>query len=728
MKMQCKRLTLLAMLSGITLCTQAAQPLFSEDYEDGDYQGWSLSGAGSAQITSYAGNESLRLTRARSAQVAVSTQGFSQVSISMEMAASYLEYNDSCVGEVSADNGNSWQTVVQVVDGMDDGVTLYQGQSSHSSFDDNAQLLLRVRAAGNQTADYCWADNILLFGEPTGEVFDGLSGNGNVSRSLHTYSQLLGSTQSLVDYSAFALPVGARNPDHEFSGLLTLSNESSSGQFTEQGTNLAAAYTDPGHLPEFSYEFVQHGTHLIPVQRGLVATSHPSWSYILSPGRVWQENSDSAYARVALPFALQENGANCTHNGVMTFLFKSDGSVSNLAYQISSETCAYFKFNMWGKLPATYEPYELAEALELIQAYEAEVTGRMPVKALSSLSLDYPEAGLNIANVGSELSQAHRSVYGVVYQGVHYLGQCSSRTGNYPYCEVLALPSYSTAKSVVGGIGLMRLEQIYQGSQKTLPVSNWVSQCNGSQWQGVTFEHLLDMATGNYDSSGFEVDEASNAMLNGFFLSYTHSGKIGFSCSYARKSTPGTAWVYHSSDTYILGSALDNYHRYWQGAQADFYQDVLVEELWLGLGLSPTTYTSLRTFDTQAQAYSGYGLTYLVDDVVKLADFLNKDDGKIQGVQMLEPNMLAEAMQQTSQHGLDAGSGIDKYQNGFWAWNGKSALGCANDSWIPYMSGYGGIGVVMLPGDMTYYFFSDNQEHSFVTTVQELSKLHNYCQ
>ncbi|MFA9273767.1 MAG: hypothetical protein ACEQSE_02740 [Candidatus Aquirickettsiella gammari] len=57
----------------------------------------------------------------------------------------------------------------------------------------------------------------------------------------------------------------------------------------------ATGYVDPGHLPAFSYQFVQHGTHIFPIQRGLISTSHPDWYYILEPGRVWKETGDNGY-------------------------------------------------------------------------------------------------------------------------------------------------------------------------------------------------------------------------------------------------------------------------------------------------------------------------------------------------------------------------------------------------------------------------------------------------
>ena len=43
------------------------------------------------------------------------------------------------------------------------------------------------------------------------------------------------------------------------------------------------------------------------------------------------------------------------------------------------------------------------------------------------------------------------------------------------------------------------------------------------------------------------------------------------------------------------------------------------------------------------------------------------------------------------------------------------------------MSGFGGIGVVMLPNNMVYYFVSDNKEYGFKKTLIELNKIRTIC-
>ncbi len=571
----------------------------------------------------------------------------------------------------------------------------------------------------------------------TGEIdlsttcdYDCLGGDGSVSRSAATYDQLTSSsTVGLVNYSAYAVPNEAANPSNTFEGTLTLSI--TDGTLSEQGTNEANEFNNPQRLPDFSYQFVQHGTHIIPLDRGLLSVAGSDWEYILAPGRVWDENGDNNYSRVALPFAIQERNANCTHNGVMTFLFNDSGAVSQVAYQIAQETCGYFKFNLHGEVTASYTAADVSGAAQIKADYETEVSNRMPTKNISALATDYPSASINTNIIGSEVTPAHMTLFGVAYNGVNYVGGCETRQGTYPYCDVMAVPSYSTAKSVVGGFGLMRIEHLYSGSQQDLIIGDYVNECSGSQWDDVTFEHTLDMATGNYTATGFETDESSNTTETEFFVVDDHAGKATHACAYNRMATPGSTWVYHTSDTYLLGRGINLYYQSQTNASADLFNDLLVDDIYKPLGMSPTTYTSKRTYDSTAQFWAGYGLTYHRDDAVKLGEFLNKDNGQISGEQLLDPTMLDIALQKNSgDRGLDTGVANLKYQKSFWAYNLNAAASlpaCTTDTWVPYMSGYGGITILMLPNDMVYYAFSDNYEHLFTTTVAELNKIGSVC-
>src|ERR1035438_7894074 len=131
---------------------------------------------------------------------------------------------------------------------------------------------------------------------------DPLSGTGIVNRPLLTYKDLFSDVapSSPVDDSAFALPANAAMPKESFEGRLELLNPASSGGFTKahEDFNYTGDADSPWrHLPAFSFEFVQNGSHLIPVRQGLIVTGNPSWNYIVGPGRVWREDGDSGYTR-----------------------------------------------------------------------------------------------------------------------------------------------------------------------------------------------------------------------------------------------------------------------------------------------------------------------------------------------------------------------------------------------------------------------------------------------
>jgi hypothetical protein len=73
------------------------------------------------------------------------------------------------------------------------------------------------------------------------------------------------------------------------------------------------------------------------LQRGVQRRDHPYWEVVLQPGKVWDEVGDGDWSRASVSFSLQERAANCTHNGVLTWLY-NDSGVSRVAYQVSSET------------------------------------------------------------------------------------------------------------------------------------------------------------------------------------------------------------------------------------------------------------------------------------------------------------------------------------------------------------------------------------------------------
>ena len=71
-----------------------------------------------------------------------------------------------------------------------------------------------------------------------------------------------------------------------------------------------------------------------------------------------------------LPFSVQQKNENCLHNGLLSFLIADSGQISDVIYQISSETCLYFKFNLLGRAEATFIPSQLDQAQVAIERYQ----------------------------------------------------------------------------------------------------------------------------------------------------------------------------------------------------------------------------------------------------------------------------------------------------------------------------------------------------------------------
>jgi hypothetical protein len=556
-----------------------------------------------------------------------------------------------------------------------------------------------------------------------------LTGSDAYPRTLLTYDDLMhGSSMAPIDNVAFAFPDQAALPSHVFEGRLELLGEAVNGEFQEIRDDYH--YSDNPerrHLPEFDFEFIQDGSYLIPTRQGLLITGHPYWNVILGPGRAWQENGDHGYTRLSFPFTLVERNANCTHNGVMAFLFDGE-RVSNVRYQVTQETCLYFKFNMWGQLAATYKPETVPKAEAIKANHAAEIANRMLTKPIAALAADYPDSGVSVDRLTPGINAQHLTTYGLMIGGVNYVSDCETRFGKYPYCDSMRLPSYSTAKSTFASLALMRLAQKYGAEVSNLLIKDYVPEYSASpgNWLEATFGHALDMATGNYTSPGYMADEDSRSMSN-FFDSEAYTDKIKAAFSLPNRASPGEIWVYHTSDTFILTRAMNHYLIQKQGEHTDIF-DFVRDEIYIPLHLSAGAMTTLRTDNSPDGApIGGYGLFWTRDDIAKLGTFLNNMKGKIGEKQVLDPEMLADAMQRDRQdRGLDtSGYPVFKYKSGFWAkqWDSTDSPEYKCKFWTPFMSGYGGITVVLMPNGSIFYYFSDNDEFSWYDAVSESNKL-----
>lgn len=837
-----KYLPLYSLALTLSMVAMGARADITEDFEDGDFSGWTTSGTVTINSLKTIGDYSMRLKGGATAERSFAADG----DVSVALAATSLETSNFCDVYVSEDGLNWGTSLINLNKNQDNG-----SFTTATTTTNGGSTYIKYVQTGS-AADYCYADGIsiigagvpapsvsvsgngafgnVLLGDSTSNTFtisNGgnadltvstisgasppfslsndncsnatvaagsdcsvdvvftpsaeasysatltianndtdqnvalsgsgssepveppppsgdlhvFSGDGNVSRSALTFSQLNGTSLSMLDFSHYSHGVAemdadnssASEPGNTFQGRLVLNGGNArvmNFDETTSGRAQAGNYNNPGTLPAFDFEFVQVGSHIVPKNRGLIvsgnigAPDYQDWNYILEPGRVWNENNDQGYSRVAIPFALQENQANCTHNGVLTFAFKDDGSITNVAMQVGGETCLYFQYDLWDLIPAQYIAGTVSGAASIIADHEAEVLNRLPIKPIAEMANDFP--GLIPANIAAEQSSAP-TTHGVYYGGVHYAAPCSTRHGDYPFCEVMSLPSYSTAKTAVANFSHALLTQ-QNASARNISVSGNVLECqdgiNGTSsiWSDVTVENALDMATGNYRLASYEGDEGSSATVNEFFLTFTHAEKIAHSCErYIRKAAPNTHFSYHSSDTYIAGVTMDEYY------SGDLFTK-LVDEVYKPLNLSPATYTTVRTEQSPAHPYWSHGMTWHADDMVKLGQLIN-DRGVINGQQVLDGDIMDDMLVKGGDLGLETYGAESRYLNGVWTYDmGQRASPiCPTGSWVSYMSGYGGIGVVLFPNGAVYYYVSDSGSYAFGGAETELNKISNIC-
>src|SRR3546814_3685420 len=70
-----------------------------------------------------------------------------------------------------------------------------------------------------------------------------------------------------------------------------------------------------------------------------------------------------------------------------------------------------------------------------------------------------------------------------------------------------------------------------------------------------------------------------------------------------------------------------------------------------------------------------------------------------------------------------------RYNNGFWAHDvGGRMPGCSGELWIPFMSGYGGITMLILPNGSAYYYFSDDDTYLWMDAAQAAHGIRRLCQ
>lgn len=465
-----------------------------------------------------------------------------------------------------------------------------------------------------------------------------------------------------------------------------------------------------GKIPKANIDLIiSPNGEVIPRKQGLIETDNKFWNILFEPGKWYLKDKRIS---IVLPFALIEKGQNCTHQGLL--IIEND----NAGYQIASETCIYFQFNSQGQVDITIKSIDLPNSDEILAKHTNYVANRMPTKSIVDLALVNEQLKENIFSQDNFINPGDMTSFGVILDNQHYTGPCLTRGARFPDCDYTPLPAYSLTKSLVGGVALMRLERLYPGA-KDIAVSDLIPEC--SHWEGITLYHLLNNTTGRYGKVRSHYDEENH--IGAFFNLSTSRERLKHVCNrYKQKSKPGSKWVYHTTEFWLLGQAIQRFWEAKAGANREFYEDLIIP-IWRELKLSPLIEKPHRLENIPL---TGWGLMLRKDDIAKIGSDITSEKSILR--KYLDEEMLNNAMQKNSSNrGSVAGAESLRYKNGFWAWNASDTLDCNKESWIPFMSGYGGIQVVLLPINVVYYYFSDSGVFRFAEVVKNLNQHQSIC-
>ncbi len=682
-----------------------ADAIFLDDFQDGDFDGWvSNDGDGSSRIVRKKGNLMLNIKDMDSASVTIDTTGTSGVVISLDMMATSLEKGELCLAEAED------VTIGQLGKKEANGKTMHKMAFNAKAFDNNPNLTLTLRAAGNRNSDFCYFDNIVIESIPSG-----------VDRYEITAAYLNGRSDQTFSTFAF-LPQNSNPTLNTFEGKLKIKGTPTFKRLYGWSGSMPS---NPGRWPKFDVEFVQHGNELIPVdRRGMQAVyADDAWSIAVGTGAVWDEAGDKGMTRAAFPFTLGQRNANCEHNGLATFLFDDAGNISNVHIQTIAETCKFYGFDMYGTLNASYDRHQVSNKNQVINDWKNETANTLPTRPLTQLAVDYP--GVDLKNYHPKIKTADLHMYGVIVDGINYIDGCYTRYGNHPFCSEMTTSLYSMTKSIYSSLAIMRAEKLWPGF-KNESIASHVPECKDSgNWDDVSIENALDMATGNYIQPWFQFDEHSFFMKRKFFLQESRIQRANFACNrLPRKSIPGTRMVSHTSDHELISYALTQMAIGMFGEGADGFNDIAVP-VYEELGLSNTIRGIRRT--KEGNAWGGYGMSAKANDIALISQWLTSGEAETSG--LLDDEMLGDVLTGTPQ-GLYAGLRYFNYDNGFWRYHVGEMTAmrvCGADTQVPVMSGFGGHTVVIMP-NVAFYQMTDGGGIGFIETITDIfENIDNTC-
>ena len=533
------------------------------------------------------------------------------------------------------------------------------------------------------------------------ELVDVLWGKSNLNKPF-TYNQL----QEYINNGS--------SIDHSINGRISLGKVLGSG-FTpikDENNFFKEFHKD---FPNFGIEIEEKDGEVIPSNTGLISTNHPLWNIQFGKGKGYFDKSLNVSV-ILLPFSLMHKNANCVHTGISIFSLDKQKKSSNIIFQVASETCSYYKFDY-----VSIYKGQFAGSSDKNIELSKNISNAVEKKSFEELYDVYDIKANSFAD-SRYFSAENVTIFGLIDGKKHYQSVCNTRLGTNIFCDQIVLPSYSLAKSVAGTLSLSLINDAFEDISQ-YNVYDLIPECNMRKWSDVTLENLSDMSTGQYFSTNFDYDESSLATTNFLFRADSHKQKVKIACnSFPRKKKPGKYFIYHTTDTYLLGVALNSYLIN-NTSYSDYFNDVLVP-FFEEYNFSSVSKSSLRTNDENYNALTGLGMYFSVNDLYLLSNIFHSIKNNSS-----KNIFLHDALNPNYSNSLEAiKSSNIFYNNGFWSKVfDKNLFGCKEDIWIPFMSGFGGITFAILPNGMSYYYFSDGYVYSWEDAVIAAHNIRSFC-
>lgn len=505
----------------------------------------------------------------------------------------------------------------------------------------------------------------------------------------------------LMEMQYLQAPSDATTPTVQFSGSLTFTQ-------TPIVTTVRAEFDETyssHNFPSFTIDLLSDGNDIFPIQRGLISSwgsGASFWDVVVGAGKIWVESQDgSNWHRASIPVSLVSRRVGQVRNCVAIFLYNTT-TVSNSYVQCSQETSPidnYTPGDMRTMVDISYSSGTITNEAQKRAAYQTELADRLTVRPWSEIQTS--DQDLTGTFNRDAVPAHHQSLGALVIDGVIYRQTPLTRHGPYPYPEDMRHGVYSVTKSMSGGLSLLYLAQRYGDEIFDALITDYVPSLSGNTgWQGVTFAHTLNMATG---ASG-----GDEGVLIGPYIRAVSAadGITAIANLDDAAPAPGTQFNYASTNYFALSFAMQQYVEAREGAGV-YYWDLVAENVLKPIGVYHfPIQKSLEANGAEGIPTMGWGAFPTADDTAKIA-MLFMNEGVHDGVQLLHGTRTREATNKTAWPGYEVGDGRF-YQHSFWL-NTFNINGCSFK--VPYMLGHGANYVALAPSGVIIIRYMDHNEY-----------------